>query len=590
MVQWLLKNKNADIKELSEKVKTSMFITKLLVNRGFKEAEDIKGYLNSSLKNLINPYSMKDIEKAADIAVEKILLRKKILVVGDFDADGIFSTYCLHKALKQCGAEVEYYIPHRISEGYGINIAIIENAYNDGYDTIITCDNGISAKDQIKRAKELGLTVVITDHHDIPFEVGKDNEIIMSIPPADAIVNPKQPDCRYPFKNLCGAGIVLKFIQVLNEKCGKKNEDWIEFFQYASIATVCDVVDLLGENRIIVKKGLEQLNSTDNTGLKALITASGLAGKEILSYHLGFVLGPCINATGRLETASLSLELLMSTDEAEALILAERLVALNKERKEMTEKSVEAVINKINCENLISDKVFVIYDESIHESIAGIVAGRVKEKYYTPTIILTKGHEMAKGSARSIEKYNIFEELTKLRYLLGKFGGHPMAAGLSLLNENIDVLRTALNENSSLTAEDKIPKLLIDMHLPLENLSFGVIEDIKKLEPFGKGNARPVFAEKNIQVLRARVMGKNMNMLKLSLRSLKGTIIEALQFEGVEKFQEFIRKNYGNQYGRYSQGLQLNDVKIDLVYSPSVNEYGGSKTLQLQITDYRKSN
>ncbi|MDP4144784.1 MAG: single-stranded-DNA-specific exonuclease RecJ [Bacillota bacterium] len=588
--KWMLRNTKADMEGICRTIGVSPVAAKILANRGIKDIDTAKRFLNASLKDLYNPYEMKDLYKAVDIILDKIGSEMKILVVGDFDADGVFSTFCLYSALKECGADVDYYIPHRISEGYGISSNIVEKAAEDGYDTIITCDNGIAAAEQIKLAKNLGLTVIITDHHDIPFTVDEAGEVVTVMPEADAIVNPKQEDCSYPFKSLCGAGIVFKFIQVLFDEIGMEPEEALKYLEFVSIATVCDVVDLIDENRIIVKNGLKMINRTKNIGLKALISASALEGKEILTYHLGFVIGPCINATGRLETASLSLELLMCKDMAEAKSLAEKLVQLNNERKDMTTKSVEGVIEKIEANNMMEDKVLVVFDERIHESIAGIVAGRIKEKYNTPTIILTEGSEMAKGSARSIEGYNMFEELSKCKHLLGKFGGHPMAAGLSLPHENIKTLKKLLNDNSTLTLEDKAPKLFIDMQLPFEKISLNIVDELKKLEPFGKGNTRPIFAEKNIQVQKVNILGQNKNMLKLRIKSLNGTVLDAIQFDGVAGFEKFVIDNWGaSEYEKLLQGILISKIQIDLMFTPSINEYGGNRTLQLQIVDYRRS-
>lgn len=591
LAKWMLKNINANTKMLSEEAAISPFLTKLLVNRGFTTSKDIKEFLKPEDDSLSDPYLMKGMKLAVDIIKEKISTQKKILVVGDYDCDGIFSTYCLYNSLLDLGANVDYYIPHRIVEGYGINISIIEKASEDNVDTIITCDNGIAAMQQIQRAKKLGITVIITDHHDLPTGIDENGDKYVILPDADAVINPKQKDCKYPFESLCGAGVVLQFVRCMFESIQPKlyESRWPYYFQFAAIATVCDVVDLLGENRYIVKRGLEQLNNTTNTGLKALIKEAHIEGVEIQAYHLGFVIGPCINATGRLETAGLSLELLNCNDENQAILLAKRLVEINDVRKNMTEECVEKVLNKLHTEKMLEDKIFVVYEPTIHESIAGIVAGRVKEKYNTPTIVLTQGHEMPKGSARSIEKYNMFEELSKCKSLMSKFGGHPMAAGLSIEECNIEILRKMLNDKCVLNEEDKIPVISVDMVLSIEYLNYSILEDIKMVEPFGKGNPKPLFADKGLKVVKARVLGKNQNMLKLQLKNSKGNSIEAIQFDGVASFNRFINENYRSEAINFANGLNLNNVYIDIVYSPSTNEYNGYKTIQLQLNDYRKS-
>ena len=497
MEKWFIRNKKYDFRILSREAGISEVVAKLLVNRDIYRKKEVDIFLNPELSNISNPELMKDMKEASDIICEKIREHKKIRIVGDFDVDGVMSVYILYKGLKKLGALVDYVIPNRIMDGYGINNDIIDAAKFDGVDTILTCDNGIAAIKEVNYAKEIGLTVIVTDHHDIPY--GEDGVLLRSN--ADCIINPKQPECKYPQKTLCGAGIAYTLIKYLfsrtNDRAGAD-----EFIQYAAIATICDVVDLVGENRIIVKKGLETLNKTGNIGLKALFDMCGIKDKEIGVYHVGFIIGPTINASGRLDSALYALKLLLCEDVVLAYEIAKNLRDLNEDRKNLTSSGVEMVINQIEKKNMNDNKVLVVYEPEVHESIAGIIAGRIKDRYNKPTIVLTKGNEGVKGSARSIEDYNMFEELSKCKNLLNKFGGHPMAAGLSLDEDKIEALRKRLNEFTSLTDEDLIPKVYIDMELPIEYISYKLIEEIKILEPFGKGNSKPLFGGKKLKIQR----------------------------------------------------------------------------------------
>lgn len=591
MARWMLRRCAVDIKKLSERTGINETIISVLVNRGIKTEEEITKFMNPDLSNLHNPMIMKDMDKGTDIIKEAILNHKKIVVYGDYDCDGIISTYILYSALLRVGAEAKYHIPDRITEGYGINSESIKLLKEEGYEVIITCDNGISAIEQIKFAKELDMTVVVTDHHDIPFVTLENGERQFVVPEADAVINPKQHDCSYPFKSLCGAGVAFKFVQVLYNKMNLSKEEAYKFIEYAAIGTICDVVDLIGENRIIAKLGLKMLNSTLNTGIRALIKETSLEDKKINSYHIGFVIGPCINATGRLDSAILALRLLLSSDEKEAQELAKKLHDLNTERQDMTVNSVNQIIEMIECSELKKDKVLVVYKPDVHESIAGIVAGRLKEKYNVPSIVLTQGEETPKGSGRSIEEYNMFEELIKCKELIEKFGGHPLAAGLSIKEENIDKLRKSLNANCSLTDEEVIPKIRIDRQLPLNQVSFKLIEDIEKLEPFGKGNSSPIFAEKNVTIFRAYLIGKEKNILKIFCRP-KGSFekLDAICFDGAEKFKKIVSDAYGEEKLLYMLDNKSIDLKMDLIFSPSINEYNGNVSLQLIVKDFRLSN
>lgn len=579
----MIKNVKANVDEFSKALGVSNIIAKLLINRGLSIKES-REFLEGELDSLKDGMLLKDMEKAVNIIYDAIKNRDNILIVGDYDVDGVISSYVLYEALNECGANVAYHIPHRINEGYGINVDIIERASESGVDVIITCDNGIAALDQIKRAKELGMKVIVTDHHDIAF-IEKDGEREYVLPEADAVVNPKRLDCTYPFEKLCGAGVAFKLITCLFKRLNKA--DYNKFIEFVAIATVCDVVDLIGENRIIVKEGLKMINSSTNKGLVALKRVTGIEDKNISAYHLGFIIGPCINATGRLETAEMSLKLLLSKNDEEAKQMAEVLFNLNKERQEMTSEGVEKAIAEIE-KNRGNEKVLVSYLEGVHESIAGIIAGRVREAYNLPTIILTNAHEGAKGSARSIEGYNMFEELLKCKDILTKFGGHPMAAGMSLPIDKIDAFREKLNKENKLTDDDVIPKVSIDMVMPVDKISFGLIDEIGNLEPYGKANPKPMFGATGVVVRSAKILGKDKNVLKLRMNH--GNVwIDGIYFGDNKSFEEMIIRSYGiDEYDKLINGLNSN-VKIDIIYYPDINEYMGNKSLQLIIQNYRVS-
>lgn len=585
--RWFIKNIKADYKYISKKYALSELVSRLIVNRNIVSDEMIRSYINPDFDKFHEAREMKDLEKSVDILREKIKSQNKIRIVGDYDVDGVISIYILYSALKRCNANVDYEIPDRIKDGYGINMNIIKQAKEDGVDTILTCDNGISAIDQIKYAKELGITVIVTDHHDIPF-VEKENNVREFISlSADAVVNPKQSECNYKFKQLCGAGVAFKLVEVLYETFNIDKKECYKFIEFLAIATVCDVVDLVDENRIFVKKGLELINSTTNLGLQELIRECELTEKTLSVYHLGFIIGPCINASGRLDSAKRGLELLLSDDEEEAVRLAKELVKLNEERKDMTMKGVEAAVEIIEKSGMINDKVFVIYIPDIHESLAGIIAGRIKEKYNVPTLVITKAEHGVKGSGRSIEEYNMFEELIKCKDLLEKFGGHPMAAGFSLKEENIDEFRRRLNQNTVLKDEDLLRKVTIDSVLPLDAINYDVINDLERLEPFGKSNSKPLFAEKNINLLRATILGKNRNVLKLKLKTKLNKALDAIYFGDIEKFEEEVSNKYGNEELQKLYNGEYNHVNLDLVFYPSINEYNGNTSIQVIIQNYR---
>ncbi len=584
--KWLLRNRKVDLKAMSEKYKISQLLCKLMVNRDIIDENIINSYINPVYKYLHSPKTMKDVVIAVDIIKRKIQENKKIRIIGDYDVDGIISVFILYTALKKCGANVDYEIPDRIKDGYGINENIVKVAYDEGVDTIITCDNGISAIDQIQYAKDLGLTVIVTDHHDVPF-IEEDGVRTFLSSQADAIINPKQIECEYKFKSICGAGVAFKLMEALYEEIGMDKEECYKLIEFVAIATVCDVVDLIDENRIFVKNGLEMLNNSKNIGINALKKACGLEDKEITAYHLGFVIGPCLNASGRLDSAKKGLELLLMEDDEEAKNLAQEIVDLNDARKNMTKEGVDRAINIIDSTDINNDKILVVYIPDIHESLAGIVAGRVKEQYNKPTIILTKSEEGVKGSARSIEEYNMFEGLLACKELLDKFGGHPMAAGLSLQEDKVDELRIALNNKCELTDEDLTRKIMIDSSLPLEYLNLHLIEELNVLEPFGKGNSKPVFGVRDAKITKAMLLGKDKNVLKLKLLTNNNITIDAMIFNDLENFESKIIEKYGNEGLDNLYNKSNNNIPMDFTFYPSINEWNGNKSIQIVVNGIR---
>lgn len=584
--KWLLRNRKVDLKAMSEKYKISQLLCKLMVNRDIIDENIINSYINPVYKYLHSPKTMKDVVIAVDIIKRKIQENKKIRIIGDYDVDGIISVFILYTALKKCGANVDYEIPDRIKDGYGINENIVKVAYDEGVDTIITCDNGISAIDQIQYAKDLGLTVIVTDHHDVPF-IEEDGVRTFLSSQADAIINPKQIECEYKFKSICGAGVAFKLMEALYEEIGMDKEECYKLIEFVAIATVCDVVDLIDENRIFVKNGLEMLNNSKNIGINALKKACGLEDKEITAYHLGFVIGPCLNASGRLDSAKKGLELLLMEDDEEAKNLAQEIVDLNDARKNMTKEGVDRAINIIDITDINNDNILVVYIPDIHESLAGIVAGRVKEKYNKPTIILTKSEEGVKGSARSIEEYNMFEGLLACKELLDKFGGHPMAAGLSLQEDKVDELRIALNNKCELTDEDLTRKIMIDSSLPLEYLNLHLIEELNVLEPFGKGNSKPVFGVRDAKITKAMLLGKDKNVLKLKLLTNNNITIDAMIFNDLENFESKIIEKYGNEELDNLYNKSNNNIPMDFTFYPSINEWNGNKSIQIVVNGIR---
>ena len=570
MEKWFLTMKKADFSGIARKYNISPITARLIRNRDVIGDEAIDFYLNGTIADLYDGMLMQDMDKAVEILAEKIEEEKRIRIIGDYDIDGVNATYILQEGLSGLGAHVDTDIPDRIKDGYGLNIDLIDRALDAGVDTIITCDNGIAAADEIAYGKENGLTVIVTDHHEVPY-VEMNGEKEYMLPRADAVVDPHRPDCEYPFKGLCGAAVAYKLIEALYNVMQRDPEDMDYLMENVAIATVGDVMDLTGENRIFVKQGLEMLKRTKNQGLKALIECTGIDTERLNTYHIGFVLGPCINASGRLDTAKRALELLNARTRREAVMLAEDLKALNDSRKEMTEKGVEEAVQMIESTSLKDDKVLVVYLPDCHESIAGIIAGRIKERYYRPAFVLTKAEEGVKGSGRSIESYDMFAQMCRCRALFTKFGGHKLAAGLSLEEGNVERFRQTINALADLTEEDLQMKVSIDMLLPFPYITEQLIKELELLEPFGKGNTKPLFAERNLRVISPRIFGKNRNVLKCRLEDAAGNQMEAVYFGDVEACLKAMEEKQ----------------VMSFTYYPSVNEYMGRRTLQLTIVNYQ---
>ena len=574
MEKWFVAMKKADFNGIAEKYQISPIIARLMRNRDVIGDEAIDFYLNGTVEDLYDGLLMKDMDRAVDILKEKIEEGKKIRVIGDYDIDGVNATYILQQGLAGLGADVDTDIPDRIKDGYGLNQMLIDRALEDDVDTIITCDNGIAAMNEIAYGKENGMTIVVTDHHEVPY-LEENGEKKYLLPPADAVVDPHRADCEYPFKGLCGAAVAYKLVEVLYRVSGKSEQE-VEHLQErlmenVAIATIGDVMDLVGENRVFVKKGLELLKTTKNEGLHALMQCTGVDTANLNTYHIGFVIGPCINAGGRLDTAKRALELLNASNRREAVTLAADLKELNDSRKEMTEEGVEEAVRQIESSSWKDDQVLVVYLPECHESIAGIIAGRIKERYYRPTFVLTKGETGVKGSGRSIEAYDMFAEMSRCRELFTKFGGHKLAAGLSLEEENVEVFRKRINELADLTEEDLQMKVSIDMRLPFPYINEELIHELKILEPFGKGNGKPLFAESKLRVIQPRIFGKNRNVLKCRLEDQQGNQMEAVYFGEVEDCLRQMEKKQ----------------TMSFTYYPSINEYMGRRTIQLTIVNYQ---
>jgi single-stranded-DNA-specific exonuclease len=611
MEKWMLKNKKADFELIMQECGISEVLARCLVNKGLEAPEEIRKYLYPSLKELHDPFLLKDMKKACMLLHNKITEGKKIRIIGDYDVDGVISTYILYRILTRLGAIVDYEIPDRIKDGYGMNNQMVENAHREQIDTLLTCDNGIVAMEQVDLAKSFGMTVIVTDHHNL-LEVTEEDDAraevaagleqedaepvrtrqgpaLVKLPAADAVINPKRLDDTYPYPGLCGAAIAFKLSCALMEVFPIEEKEALmkELLSYTAIATVCDVMELTGENRTIVKHGLKLLQSTDNLGLLALMEVSSIDKEQLSSFHLGFVIGPCLNASGRLDTAKKGLELLLAQTKEQAATLAGEVRLLNEVRKEMTARNVEKAIRLIEETELRYDKVLVVYLPECHESIAGIIAGRVRERFNRPTLVLTDAEGCVKGSGRSIEQYNMIEELNKCRELFLKVGGHPMAAGLSLRQEEVEELRRRLNENTTLTMEMMIPKVSIDIHLPLGYVTTELVNELRLLEPFGKGNEKPLFAEKDLKVKSAFIIGKNASGIRLFVENKYGREMEAVYFGPVDEFFAYIKNTYGAEEAEKLRTGRSMKATLSITYYPKINEYNGFKNLQLMIQNYR---
>lgn len=574
--RWMVYTKKADFAGVAERFGISPVTARIMRNRDVEGDESIRMFLSGKLSDCYDPELLKDMEKAGDILLDKLLQEKPIRIIGDYDVDGVCATYILYKGLERLGAKVDYDIPHRIKDGYGINIDLIKKAWDEDIDTILTCDNGISAREQVAYARSLGMTVIVTDHHDVPFLETAEGRI-EQIPPADAVINPKQSACQYPFKGLCGASVAYKLIQYLFRRTRVDESELSPLLEAAALATVGDVMVLQDENRIIVREGLKRMANSGIPGLRQLMEVSGVNPQALSAYHLGFVIGPCLNAGGRLDTAKKALELFLTEDETAAGPLALELKELNDTRKAMTLKGVEQAEAIIREENMENDPVYVIYLPDCHESLAGIIAGRVREKYNHPVFILTDGERMVKGSGRSIEGYHMYDALVECQDLLANFGGHPMAAGLSLPAENVEMFRNRLNGRSTLTEADFIPKLWIDVPLPFSYVTEELVEELKVLEPFGNGNSRPAFAQKGLRIRRLDTVGKTGQVVKMTLLDGDGRAIEAVLFNGGDELKAELQEKYDGR---------LDGASLNVIYSAGVNEYNGVRTLQMTINHW----
>ena len=585
MEKWFVINKGADFAGIAKRFGISPVTARLIRNRGVMGDEAIARYLKGGIGELYDPHLLLDSDRLTDILVQKISEQKKIRVIGDYDIDGVMSTYILYKGITRCGGSVDFQIPDRMKDGYGINDHLIEQADEAGIDTIITCDNGIAAIGEIAHAKSLGMTVLVTDHHEIPYTEER-GERHYKRSEADAIVNPKQMECTYPYKNLCGAAVAWKVIQILYEKCDIAGEESYDFLENVAFATVGDVMDLTDENRILVREGLKRIHTTMNPGMRALILQNKLEPEQISSYHFGFVLGPCINASGRLETAKIALNLFLQEDVKKASEIAAELVDLNAQRKDMTAEGVELAMQQVE-EGNTGEKVLVVYLPDVHESLAGIIAGRIREACHKPTFVLTKSEDGVKGSGRSIEAYSMYEELCKCQELFTKFGGHPMAAGLSLPEANVEIFREKINACCGLTEEDFIPKIKIDIPMPVDYPDIPLVNELLLLEPFGKANVKPQFADKNLGIDRAVVVGKNQNVLKLTLKTERGKSISAVYFGDVEEFREYYGRKYGENEVQQAFLGRTNGIRMSVVYYPEINRYQGNESIQIVIKNYQ---
>ena len=586
MQQWMVINKGADFKGIGNKFHIDPVTARIIRNREVIGDEEIQSFLAGTLQELPDVHLMQDLDLLVEVLDEKIKEKAKIRIIGDYDIDGVTSSYILYCALTRCGAIVDVAIPNRITDGYGLNRNLITEAFESGVDTILTCDNGIAAIEEIAYAKEMGMTVLVTDHHEIPFK-DVDGERIYLRSEADAVVNPHQKTCAFPYKNLCGAGVAWAVIVALYEKDGIEQIEAEDLLEFVAFATVGDIMSLTGLNRILVREGLKRIHHTTNIGMRALISQCGLLPEQIDTYHFGFVLGPCINAAGRLDTARRALRLFISEKPEEAAEIADELVVLNEERKEMTRQGVEEAKQLVEEGGYENDPVLILYLPDVHESIAGIIAGRIREYYYRPTFILTKAEDGVKGSGRSTEEYSMYEQMCKCSDLLTKFGGHPMAAGLSLPEENVEAFRKQMNENCPFRAEEIVQTIHIDVPMPVDYVTNALVEEFSILAPFGKDNPKPVFADRNLKISRMWIIGKNQNVLRMTLISEQGRPLSAIYFGDIETMQTYLVEQYGKQEVEKAFHGRENSMQISIVYSPKINTYRDSETLQFEIQYYR---
>lgn len=588
MAKWVVTAKGADFNHIAEKFHIDPVIARIIRNREIVGDENIDGFLHGTIEKLHDPALLKDAEKAADILRDKIAGKLRIRIIGDYDIDGVCSTYILYAGLKFLGADVDTVIPHRIHDGYGMNDHMIQEAHEAGIDTILTCDNGIAAREQIAYAKSLGMTVVVTDHHEVPYEVQEDGSRRECPPLADAVIDPKQADCNYPFDGICGAVVAYKLMQVLfaGHKQAETAPLMQELLAFAAFATVGDVMELIDENRIIVKYGLQEISHSTNVGMQALLAVNGLQDKPLSAYHIGFVLGPCLNATGRLDTACRALRMFQTVDRAEAVTIAGELKELNDNRKNMTLQGTKQAIDAIEDSALRDDNVLVVYLPDCHESLAGIIAGRLRERYYKPVFVLTRSEEGVKGSGRSIEAYHMYDRMSECKELYTKYGGHKMAAGVSMPEENVERFRTYLNEHCELTAEDLEEKIHIDVPMPMSYVTAKFVKQLSVLEPFGNGNPKPVFAQRNLRLLGGKILGKNQNVGRYTVEDEAGRQFEMMYFGNMDAWHDFLNKQFGKEACDRLYLGRGGEIRIHVIYYPDLDVYQGRERLQMIMQDY----
>ena len=585
--RWRLYAKKADFAAISKAYGINQVTARIMRNRGVETKEEIESYLKGDLDYLSDPALMKDADKAASLLEAAIANNELIAISSDFDNDGIFSGLLLKEAIIELGGRAAIFTPNRVMEGYGVNSRIVEEANAKGASVLLTCDNGIAAFEAIEEAKKLGMIVIVTDHHEVPFEE-HDGKKTYLLPKADAIVDPKQEDCAYPFKSLCGTGVAYQLMTLLFRRMKRTMSRQEIFLQYTAIATVADVMELVGENRILVRKGLSYLNHTNHIGLRALMEVCGITPEQVRAYHIGFILGPCFNAAGRLDTIVHALALLESKEYDQALALAGELWAMNEERKELTRVGTERAVELIEHATWKDERVYLVYIKDCHESVAGIIAGRLRERYYRPVLVFTDASEegQIKASGRSIDDYDMFTELSAFRSLFLRFGGHKMAAGLTMEKKNLETLRDGLNARCTLTQTQLMPLVMIDAAMPLGYISEEVIADLEKLEPFGRANEKPLFAQQHLSVLRLSRIGKNRNVVKMSVMGPEGIIMDALYFGDTDVFFDFLEEEYGRDNVAAALRGMRNTIDIGVTYYPQINEFQGKRSLQIVIQNY----